>query len=445
LSLVTELTCVRCGADFADGQAMTCPRCGPQDGILDVQYDLDRAAETLTRRALLNRAHCHWRYRELLPLDNEFCPRDDTIGWTPLIEAPRLAEAFGIGRLRLKDDGRNPSGSFKDRASSVGVAHARQRGFIQIACASTGNAASSLAHCAAAAGLRASIFVSESIPQGKLAQLLAFGARVFKVRGSYTDAYDLCTRACERFGWYNRNCAINPYLVEGKKTGGLELAEQCADDPPDWVACSVGDGCSIAGVHKGLLQMKQVGVIPWRTRLLGVQAAGVAPIAHAFETGLLETSYPTRSSSERVAGFSPRGAPRTEARGSSTSDTYADSINVPVPRNWRKAVNAVRDSGGRFVTVTDEQIMQAVRDTGRLAGIFAEPAAAAAVAGVGEARQLGFIDNQASIVALITGNGLKDVHGALRAVGRPHEIPPDLDYVARIVESDTQSEPSGRI
>src|SRR5439155_13606409 len=134
-------------------------------------------------------------------------------------------------------------------------------------------------HCAAAAGLACNIFVPASVPEGKLAQLLAYGARVFKVRGTYAQAYDLCTQACERFGWYNRNCAINPYLVEGKKTGGMEVAEQCADDPPEWIAASVGDGCSIAAMYKGVAEMKAIGVTSWSAKMLGVQAAGCAPVA----------------------------------------------------------------------------------------------------------------------------------------------------------------------
>lgn len=325
------------------------------------------------------------------------------------MEAPRLATALGVARIRLKDDGRNASASFKDRASSVGVQHALQSGAREIACASTGNAASSLAHCAAAVGLACNIFVPQTVPEGKLAQLLAYGARVFKVKGPYDLAYDLCGTACARFGWYNRNCAINPYLVEGKKTGGLEVAEQCADDPPDWVAVSVGDGCTIAGIAKGLASMKAVGIVSWSTRVLGVQAAGVAPILAAMTTNRLD----------RAAG----------------GTTYADSINCPVPRNWRKAVNAVRESNGAMVAVTDEQIMEAVRVTGRLSGVFAEPAAATAVAGIAEARRKGVIDAKASVVAMITGNGLKDISGALRAVGKPHEIAPDIGEVARIVES----------
>ncbi len=411
MSLVTGLTCVCCGGSFAEGQALTCPRCGPDEGILDAQYDLATAATALRRANLAARPLSHWRYRELLPVapDNGASEALPTVGWTPLVEAPRLAKALGIARLRLKDEGRNPSGSFKDRASAIGVARALHEGQTAIACASTGNAASSLAYCAAAAGLQANIFVSRLVPEAKLAQLLAYGARVFRVQGTYADAYDLCTQACARFGWYNRNAAVNPYLVEGKKTGGLEVAEQCADDPPDWIACSVGDGCSLAGVHKGLAQMRAIGVISWTARMLGVQAANVAPIARAFVTGRLD-----------------RGG---------AGHTYADSIDVAVPRNWRKAVNAVRASSGAFVTVSDEQIMEAVRLTGRLAGTFAEPAAAAAVAGIAEARRRGVLDARASVVAMITGNGLKDVRGALQAVGGPHDVPPEIGAVARMVES----------
>lgn len=421
MSPVTELRCVACNAIYADGEAVTCPVCGPDEGILDVCFDLERAARTLTRTALANRPRSHWRYRELLPLAADYDPGNGslgTIGWTPIVEAPRLAAALGIARLRLKDEGRSASGSFKDRASSVGVAHAMQQGQRQIACASTGNAASSLAHCAAAAGLRASIFVSRIVPDGKLAQLLAYGARVFKVRGTYAQAYDLCTQSCRRFGWYNRNAATNPYLVEGKKTGGLEVAEQCADDPPQWVVCSVGDGCSIAGVHKGLVQMKAIGMIGWSPRMLGVQAAGVAPIAAEWW--------------KSDAGGGGSMACNAVADG----DTYADSINVPVPRNRRKALRAVTESGGAFVAVSDEQIMEAVRVTGRLAGVFAEPAAASAIAGIAAARAAGIIAADADVVAMITGNGLKDTAGAMRAVGGPHDVEPRLDDVAAIVSAE---------
>ncbi len=408
MSLITELVCVNCGTKYKEGEANTCPKCGPDEGILDVKFDLACAAKTLSRKSLADRTRSHWRYRELLPLDDAFCPKDGLVGWTPIIEAPRLAKALGIGRLRLKDDSRQPSGSFKDRPSSVGVQRALQVGAKSVACASTGNAATSLAYSAAVAGLPCNIFVAKFVPQGKLAQLLAYGARVFRVQGSYAQAYDLCTQACAKFGWYNRNAAVNPYLVEGKKTGGLEAAEQTADDPPEWVVCSVGDGCSIAGVQKGIAEMKAVGVTNWSAKMLGVQAAGVAPIVKAFETGFLERS--------------------------DTGDTYADSINCPIPRNWRKAVNAVRDSNGAYITVTDQQIMDAVAETGRLTGVFAEPAAGTTVAGVAEARRKGLLNEKSNVLAFITGNGLKDIAGALKAVGEPNDVEPSIEAVIKIVE-----------
>ncbi|MDK2972177.1 MAG: threonine synthase [Candidatus Sumerlaeota bacterium] len=410
--MMRQLTCVCCNAHYAPGETLWCPKCGFDDGILDVEFDIPAATWLLNATTLASRGLNHWRYRELLPLQKETRPSPEHIGWTPMIEAPRLAQALGIGRLRLKDDTRSASASFKDRASSVGVTLALEAGATDIACASTGNAASSLAHCAAAAGLRANIFVSERIPDGKLAQLLAYGARVFKVQGSYDQAWRLCMKACDAFGWYNRNCAINPYLVEGKKTGGLEIAEQCVSDPPDWVSASVGDGCSIAGIWKGLRQMNEVGFTNGRPKMLGVQAVGVAPIAKAFNG----------------APFKP-GADGV---------TYADSIDCPVPRNWRKALNAVRESNGIYVTPNDEEIRAAVRETGRLTGCFAEPAAAAAIAGIATARRNGILGPKDSVVAVISGNGLKDIAGARSAIGEPNVVPPEFGEIERIVEKDRQ-------
>lgn len=409
-STVSHLQCVQCGKEYVPGQASWCPDCGLDEGLLDVVFDINRVRRTLSREVLRERPRNHWRYEELLPIGEglPLVPKD--IGWTPMIEVPRLAHVLGVRRLRLKDDSRGASASFKDRASAVGVSLALAAGADQIACASTGNAASSLAHCAAAAGIPCNIFVSSRIPDGKLAQLLAYGARVFRVQGTYDEAWRLCMEACREFGWYNRNAAVNPWLVEGKKTGGMEIAEQCMDDPPDWVSASVGDGCSIAGIWKGIRQMNEAGVTTWKCRMLGVQAGGVAPITAAFESGNLDRS--------------------------GGGDTYADSINCPVPRNWRKAVNAVRESGGVYINVTDEEIMEAVRQTGRHSGVFTEPAAAAAVAGVARARRDGIIGARDSVVAVISGNGLKDVAGAMQAVGAPVDIPPSLDAVEKEVKKE---------
>src|SRR5258708_7412635 len=335
MSYAGALRCVSCGTIHSTRVPFTCPVC---DGILDVQYDYRAIARRLSRRTLAaRRGHTQWRYRELLPIREDAALPAVPVGWTPITDASTLARHVGVKTLYLKDDGRNPSGSLKDRASALGVVKAREQRRRIIACASTGNAASSLAGMAASMGLKSVIFVPERTPEPKVAQLLIFGATVLRVHGSYEDAYQICQRACAQWGWYNRNCAINPYLVEGKKTAGLETCEQLDWSIPNWVTVSVGDGCTIAGIWKGFREMQTLGLIERTPKMLGVQAA--AP------------------------------------------NTIADSIAVGVPKNWKKATLAISESGGDMIKVSDDEILDAMRYTGRLAGIFAEPAAATAVAG----------------------------------------------------------------
>jgi len=399
MKFVQGLKCVSCGTLFSTRVAYTCPACGIS-GILDVQFDYPAIARRLTRRRLAKRTEtAHWRYRELLPIGENAVLPSLSPGWTPITLNPALSRHLGLRILYLKDDGRNPTGSLKDRASAVGVVKAREKRQKIIACASTGNAASSLAGMAASLGLRSVIFVPERAPEPKVTQLLIFGATVLRVRGSYEQAFQLCQQACERWGWYNRNCAINPYLVEGKKTAGLEVCEQLDWNPPDWVAVSVGDGCTIAGIWKGLREMRTLRLIDRAPKMLGVQAEGAAPVTQSFRSG------------EPLKPIEPH--------------TIADSIAVGVPRNWKKAVVAVHESGGTMLNVSDEEILDAMRYTGRLAGIFAEPAAATAVAGVRRAVEEGMIGRRASVLALITGSGLKDIRAAQSAVSKPFEVSPD--------------------
>lgn len=399
MRFVSRISCVVCGKTAeAPASAGTCPACKDDFAILEIEFDLARVARSMTPAALTNRPLNHWRYHELLPIEPDEECFAWPVGWTPITDTPRLAEWVGCRLLRVKDDGRNPTSSFKDRASSVGVLHALRSGAKRIACASTGNAASSLAGYAAMAGLPATIFVPQRAPEPKVAQLLIYGADVRRVRGTYAQAYDLCTAECAKNGWYNRNCAINPYLVEGKKTCGLEIAEQTAGREPDWVAVSVGDGCTVAGIVKGLLEMKELGYISRVPRVLGVQAAGMDPVAIAFETGHLP---------KEVSGH-----------------TVADSIDVPVPRNWRKAVKYVKVVKGAMVRVTDEEITEAMKASGRLAGVFAEPAAAASIAGVKRAVADGVIAKSADALVVVTGNGLKDIKTAMAIAGSPTEVEP---------------------
>ncbi len=401
MRFVSAFNCIRCGSAAEPPEsAGTCPACGDPFSILDIRFDLARVAKSMTREALADRPLNHWRYHELLPIEPDETAFAWPVGWTPIVETPRLASWAGVSRLRAKDDGRNPTSSFKDRASSVGVLHALQRKSTRIACASTGNAASSCAGYAAMAGLPATIFVPQRAPEPKVAQLLIYGADVRRVRGTYAQAYELCSRECAAHGWYNRNCATNPYLVEGKKTCGLEIAEQTSGREPDWVVVSVGDGCTVAGIAKGLIEMHKLGFISRVPRVLGVQAAGMDPIVRAFEgDGELPVDF--------------------------QGETIADSIDVPVPRNWRKALSYVRDAKGVFIRVSDEEITDAMKAAGRLAGVFAEPAAAAAIAGVKRAASEGIIAPHEDALAVVTGNGLKDIRTAISIAGQATDVEPE--------------------
>jgi threonine synthase len=389
------MSCGRSGRLGLDGP---CPGCGPE-GVVEIQFDLAKARLTLHRRSLKRRPWNLWRYAELLPVTARARRPALLPGGTPIVDAPRLAEWAGLRSLLVKDEGRNPTGSFKDRASVVGVTRALAQRARVVACASTGNAASSLAGAAASVGLPCVIFVPEFAPEPKLAQLLVFGARVIRVAGSYDETWEMCQRACQRYGWYNRNAAVNPSLVEGKKTCGLEIAEQAADEIPDWVAVSVGDGCTIAGIWKGLQEMKALGLLARLPKMLGVQAAGARPLVDAFHGS---------------RDLQPGPAP----------ETIADSICVGHPRNWRKALRAVRESGGTLLAVSDDAIVEAMRETGRRAGLFGEPAGVASIAGLRQAVCDGVVGRRAKAIAVMTGSGLKDVKTAIRAGGEPVSLPP---------------------
>jgi threonine synthase len=396
---IAGLRCVRCQASYQLDMRYTCPACG-LEGILDIEYDYDRVARSLTRAALADRANSHWRYRELLPIAADAILPHLQVGNTPIYETPLLARELGLKAVYLKDDGRNPTASFKDRASSVGVVKAEEWGISVVACASTGNAASSLAGFAAARGLRSVIFVPARAPEPKIAQLLIFGATVLRVEGSYEAAWDLCQQACQRWGWYNRNAAVNPYLIEGKKTAGLEIGEQMAEQMPDWVVFSVGDGCTLAGAWKGIKEMHRLGIAKRLPRMLGAQAEGASPIVAAFQEN---------------AELTPVNA-----------HTIADSICVGQPRNWRKALSAVRESHGEMVRVSDSEILAAMLLAARRAAVFGEPAGVAALAGLARARAQGIVKSDESALVVITGNGLKDVQSARQAAGEPLSIKPDL-------------------
>ena len=399
MKYVLSAKCTRCGAEYEALPTITTCKCG---GILDIQYNYSAIRDRFSPAGLeQNRDFSMWRYRPFLPVEEDSPAPPLRVGWSPLYKADRLSKVLGLKTLYIKDDGQNPTASLKDRASAMAVVKAREAGADTIACSSTGNAASSLAGNAAAAGLSTYIFVPSRAPKGKVAQLMIFGATVISVDGSYEDTFALSKAAIDRWGWYNRNAAINPYLSEGKKTVSFELMEQLHWQVPDYVALSVGDGCTIAGVWKGLKDLYETGFIDRLPKLLSVQAEGCCPLNRALQTG---------------EPWSPM-----------EENTLADSIAVGVPRNADKALNAVRESGGIAVNVSDEEILEAMRLLGRTQGVFGEPAGVAGTAGVKKALELGLLDPDSTVVSIVTGNGLKDVQSGIRAAGEPMLVRPDLD------------------
>lgn len=397
---VINLRCVKCSKTYeATADATTCT-CG---GILDVIYDYEYIKTKLTKDVLKVRTdNTMWRYRELLPIKSDTKPQGLRVGNSPIYEADNLAKMLGIKKLYIKDDGINPTSSLKDRASAMAVTKAVEAGYTTIACSSTGNAASSLAGNAAHAGLKTYIFVPERAPKGKIAQLLMFGANLTAVKGTYEETFELSKKAIDKYGWYNRNAAINPYLSEGKKTVSLEIIEQLNFNAPDYVAVSVGDGCTIAGVYKGLYDMYKIGLIDKIPRIISVQASGCCPINVAAKNKTLEWS------------------PQEE-------NTYADSIAVGVPRNPTKAINAILDSNGITVNVSDDEIKAAQKLLAKECGVFGEPAGVTATAGLKKLCESGMIESDATVVSIVTGNGLKDIESAISNCPSPVYCKNDLE------------------
>ncbi len=414
---VTGLRCVICHKVYQPDELLyVCPDHG-NEGILDVEYDYDAIRAEIGDH-LPAASGGMFAYRPFLPVAENLPAPPLIVGGTPLQEAPRLVQAAGVAELWLKDDGRNPTASLKDRASAVAIMKAQELGAEIVTTASTGNAAAALAGLAASVGQKTVIFVPASAPAAKIAQLLVYGATVLLVEGTYDDAFDLCLQATERFGWYCRNTGYNPYMAEGKKTVSFELYAQlkqqrAANVPPiTHLFVSVGDGCIISGVYKGVRDLMAAGYLPAERPLpeiIGVQAEGSAYLHDAW------------ANNEDVLTKPPIVA-----------NTVADSISAGLPRDRIKAFTAVRQTNGAFITVTDAQILAAIPALAQGSGVFAEPASAATYAGFLKAAQTGLIGPDARVVLILTGSGLKDVNSAMKSVGQAVTIAPEITAVERI-------------
>ncbi len=409
MKYVKNYECTICHKTFAkDAKIYTCDECG-EKGILDINYDYEALKKVINKKYFENNEdYTMWRYKYLMSVEDRDFSKTLKVGWTPLYQSFHLKDELGLKALYLKDEGLNPTASLKDRASAVAVMKALEEKAEVISCSSTGNAASSLAGNAARMGLKTVIFVPKRAPLGKLSQLLIYGAKVISVEGDYKDTFNLSKAAINHFGWYNRNAAINPHLVEGKKTVALEIAEQLNFNVTDWVSVSVGDGCTIGGVYKGFYDLFMVGLITKIPKILGVQSDGCSPFYTAYT----------------------EGCPLVEAE----ENTLADSIAVGIPRNPVKAQNAVIKSKGTWITVSDEEILRAMKILGSKEGIFGEPAGVAGFAGVINALQQGIIKNTETVTVIVTGNGLKDTANALKATDAPLSLAPDLQELIKHIK-----------
>jgi threonine synthase len=384
--------CSECGRDFPiDPRPMVCPQCSlaqvadqPLRGILEVE--------------LLGNVPTSWTVSSLLPVEEQYFP-PIPVGGTPLWAPERLRRELGFPGLYIKDDGLNPTCSLKDRASFLVSAFAAKFSIHEIVLASTGNAGSSMAGVGAAAGQKVTLFLPKDAPKAKLIQALQYGAKVFRVDGSYDDAYDLSLAYTARFGGLSRNTAHNPMTIEGKKTVSLEMFRQLGR-VPDYVFVAAGDGCILSGVYKGFRDLRRLSLLERLPMVYAVQAEGSAALARAFDRGVF-----TREK----------------------SSTVADSICVDVPRNGCHALKQLKEHGGQVVTVSDEQILAAQVRLSRSAGLFTEPAGAAAFAGFLEVRSR--LPEGAVAVVLATGSGLKDTAAASRSVNIPEKVITCLDEV----------------
>ena len=413
--------CSSCGSEYAPGGSADAPPevlylCPRDGGCLDVVLDHPRILRRVSRRTLVWGEPSQWRFLPLLPVRDPGARATPLrrVGNTPVYRLKALERKLGCEQLWLKDEGANPTGSLKDRASALVVARAREIGAEVVVTASTGNAGAALAGMAAAVRQPAVVFAPRNAPPAKIAQMLVFGARVILVDGSYDQAVELSREAARELGWHCRNTGYNPFTAEGKKTAAFEIWSSLETGEIRTrhsrrlsLFVSVGDGNIIAGLHKGFRDLEALGWLEAPPRLFGVQAEGSAAVARAFQAG-----------DETIEAVQAR--------------TLADSISVDLPADGLRALRAATLTGGAYLTVTDRQILAAMAALGG-AGIFAEPAAAAGYAGLIEALSKGIVHPRDPLLVLSTGSGLKDVAAALRSVPEAPVIEPSLPALRRLI------------
>lgn len=405
-NFATKFKCVKCSKEFPiSNEFYVCNECGSN---LDILYDYESISKKLTRDELKKRTeYSIFRYKEFYPVTAEFEKYNKLqIGFTPLYKAERLGEFLDYPNFYIKDDSRNPSASFKDRASIIAIINAEQNSHKVIVGASTGNAASSLACLSASIGVRNIIVIPQTAPKAKIAQLLMFGANLIMVKGTYDNAFELSLKITEEYGIYNRNTGFNPFTREGKKSVSYEIAEQLDWTVPEYIFVPVGDGNIISGVWKGFKDLFKAKLIEKLPHIVCVQSELSSAVADAFQE-------------------------KREIR-PVKSTTIADSISVDLPRDGLPALLSITESNGFAIKVSDNEILEAQKLLSKYRGIFAEPAGSTALAGLIKALKNKQIDKTKNSVILVTGSGLKDIDVVLKNVTEPVKIEPDITEFNKI-------------
>jgi len=411
------LKCRECKREYSISPIHVCEFCF---GPLEVVYQYDKIKENLTRGKIEERPKSMWRYRELLPVDNN--PTIGTnVGFTPLIKSEGLAKVLGVKELYLKNDAVNhPTLSFKDRVVSVALSKAKEFGFRTVACASTGNLANSVAALAAAGGLESYIFVPFDLEQGKILGTLIYGTNLIGIKGSYDEVNRLCSEIAENYGWAFVNINIRPFYAEGSKTFGFEIAEQLGWKVPKHVVVPMAGGSLITKIWKGFKELEIVGLLDKvNTKIHGAQASGCNPIISAFKEGI-DWIKPQR----------PR--------------TIAKSLAIGNPADGYYALKTIRESGGCAEDVTDWEIIEGMKLLAQTEGIFTETAGGVTVAVTKKLIDQGVIPKDESILISITGNGLKTQEAIQDRVGHPLLIEANLSEFQKLFETN-QKEKEFRI
>jgi threonine synthase len=400
MSFVMGLRCRECGQNYPKEPLHVCETCF---GPLEVVYDYDRIKKTISREKIQSRANNLWRYRELLPIDGE--PKAGLYsGFTPLVRADRLAAVLGVKELYLKDDSVNhPTFSYKDRVVSVAISKAIEFGFDTVSCASTGNLANSVAAHAAKAGLNCFVFIPDGLEQGKIIGSAIYGPRTIAIKGNYDDVNRLCSEIADKYGWAFVNVNLRPYYAEGAKTHAFEIVEQLGWKTPRHLVCASAGGTILPKLAKALQELKQVGLVEdGECKIYTAQADGCAPIVHALKKG-----------TDLISPVKP--------------DTIASSIAIGNPADGYYVLQAVKESGGWGESVTDEEILDAIKLLARTEGIFTEPAGGTEVAVTKKLIKQGRIPRDESIVISITGNGYKTLEAVAKSVEKPFSIRASLE------------------